>query len=85
MAKSLPLAKEKGDPACGRVVFKTTCAVCHTFDGMAQQHVLQRKGIISLTVSALSIMPAGFEVLPPDDLEWLLEYLTLSPTPLGSP
>jgi len=29
----------------------------------------------SLTVSPLSIMPAGFEVIPPDDLKGLLEYL----------
>jgi len=30
----------------------------------------------SLIVSLLSIIPAGFEVIPPDDLRALLEYLT---------
>jgi len=34
-----------------------------------------RKDIKSLTVSPLSIMPAGFEVIPPDDLKVLLEHL----------
>ena len=136
----LPLAKEKGNPARGKEVFTTSCAVCHVFDGQggkvgpdltgiaardrvdilmeildpnrsveanyrlwnvttkggetfsgrleaetqttveildttAQKHVVQRKDIASLDASQLSIMPTGFESLPPDDLKALLEYL----------
>ena len=33
------------------------------------------KDIASLDASQLSIMPTGFEALPPDDLKALLEYL----------
>jgi len=138
--KLLPLAKEKGNPARGKEVFTTSCAVCHVFDGQggkvgpdltgiaardradvlmeildpnrsveanyrlwnvttkggetfsgrleaetqttveildttAQKHVVQRKDIASLDASQLSIMPTGFESLPPDDLKSLLEYL----------
>lgn len=141
VVKFLPLAKEKGDPARGRGVFTTNCAVCHTFNGEgknvgpdltgigarerseiladildpnrsveanyrawivttkdnetytgrlesetqttveildanAQKHVFQRKDIASMQGSQLSIMPNGFETLPPDDLKGLLEYLT---------
>ena len=40
-----------------------------------QKHVIQRKDIASLQSSATSIMPVGFEGLPPDDLKALLEYI----------
>ena len=33
------------------------------------------KDIASLDASQLSIMPTGFEALPPDDLKSLIEYL----------
>ena len=32
--KLLPIAQEKGDLARGKEVFTTTCAVCHTFNGV---------------------------------------------------
>ena len=44
-------------------------------DITGQKHVIQRKDIESLQASSLSIMPIGFEALPPDDLKALLEYL----------
>ena len=139
--KLLPLAKEKGDPARGKEVFTTNCAVCHTFSGQGgkvgpdlsgvaardrseilidildpnrsveanyrlwnvttregetysgrleaetqtsvelldttgQKHAIQRKDIGTMEGSQLSIMPNGFEALPPDDLKSLLDYLT---------
>ena len=138
--KLLPLAKEKGDIARGKLVFTANCATCHLFNGeggkigpeltgvgardrgeiltdildpnrsveanfrlwsvttkggdsfsgrleaetqttveildtAAQKHVVQRKDIETLEGSALSIMPTGFESLPPDDIKGLLEYL----------
>jgi putative membrane-bound dehydrogenase-like protein len=45
-------------------------------DATAQKHVIQRKDIAELTQSALSLMPAGFESLKPEELTGLLEYLT---------
>jgi uncharacterized protein len=139
----LPLAKEKGDAAHGKEVFKTSCAVCHAVNGeggkigpeltgigardrteilqeildpnrsvednyrlwtvttkddavfagrleaesqttieildlVSQKQVIQRSNIKSLRASPLSLMPAGFEALPADDLKGLLEYLSQS-------
>lgn len=31
--KLLPVAQQKGDPIRGHEVFKTSCAICHTFNG----------------------------------------------------
>ena len=59
----------------GRLESETQTAV-EILDTTAKKHVIQRKDIKSLTVSALSIMPTGFESIPPDDLKALLEYLT---------
>jgi putative membrane-bound dehydrogenase-like protein len=35
--KLLPIAQQKGEPARGKEVFTTTCAVCHRFDGQGAQ------------------------------------------------
>ena len=139
--KLLPLAKEQGNPARGKEVFKANCAVCHTInndggkvgpeltgiaardrgeilidildpnrsveanyrswnvstkdgesfsgrletetqtsveilDVSGQKHVIQRKDIEKMNGSQLSVMPNGFENLPPDDLKALLAFLT---------
>lgn len=43
-------------------------------------HVLQRSDIKSITATDRSIMPDGFEALPPDDLAAVLEYLAHADT-----
>jgi hypothetical protein len=45
-------------------------------DTTGAKHPIQRKDVESMQGSELSIMPTGFESLPPDDLKSLLEYLT---------
>ena len=52
--------------------------VLEILDTAAQKHVIQRKDIASMEGSAQSIMPAGFDALPADDLKSLLEYLASS-------
>ncbi len=47
-------------------------------DLAGQKHVIQRKDIKALDVSQLSIMPVGFENLPPKDLTDLFEYMAAS-------
>jgi len=59
----------------GRLESETQTTV-EILDANSQKHVLQRKDIASMQASQLSIMPNGFETLPPDDLKGLLEYLT---------
>ena len=63
-----------GETLSGRLETETQTTV-EILDTTAQKHVIQRKNIASMNGSALSIMPAGFESLPPDDLKALLEYL----------
>jgi putative membrane-bound dehydrogenase-like protein len=63
-----------GETFSGRLEAETQTTV-EILDTTAQKHVIQRKDITSLEASALSIMPAGFESLPPDDLKALIEYL----------
>ncbi len=59
----------------GRMETETQTTV-EILDTTGQKHVIQRKDIASLTGSPLSIMPVGFESLPPTDLTSLLDYLT---------
>jgi putative heme-binding domain-containing protein len=63
-----------GETFSGRLEAETQTTV-EILDTTAQKHVVQRKEIVSLDASQLSIMPTGFETLPPDDLKALLEYL----------
>ena len=63
-----------GDTFSGRLEAETQTTV-EILDTAAQKHVVQRKDIASLDASQLSIMPTGFEALPPEDLKALLEYL----------
>jgi putative heme-binding domain-containing protein len=63
-----------GQTYSGRLEAETQTTV-EVLDTTAQKHVVQRKEIASLEPSQLSIMPAGFESLPADDLKALVEYL----------
>ena len=63
-----------GQTFSGRLETETQTTV-EILDTTAQKHIVQRKDIASLEASQLSIMPTGFESLPPDDLKSLVEYL----------
>ena len=59
----------------GRLESETQTTV-EILDTAGQKHVIQRKNIASLQSSATSIMPVGFEALPPDDLKGLLQFIS---------
>jgi putative membrane-bound dehydrogenase-like protein len=63
-----------GETYAGRLESETQTTV-EILDTAGQKHVIQRKDIASLQSSATSIMPNGFEALPPDDLKALLAFL----------
>lgn len=63
-----------GETLSGRLEAETQTTI-EILDTTGQKHVVQRSSIEELSGSPLSIMPAGFEVLPSDDLKGLLEYL----------
>ncbi|MCI0745471.1 MAG: ThuA domain-containing protein [Verrucomicrobia subdivision 3 bacterium] len=71
-----------GETFSGRLDAESQTSV-EVLDTTAQKHVIQRKDIASLEASQLSIMPTGFESLPPDDLKSLLEYLAQPHSPEG--
>jgi len=54
------------------------CSTAEIIDVAGQTHALQRDQIRALTASDKSVMPEGFEALPPEDLTHLLEYLGTS-------
>jgi len=64
-----------GDTFSGRLETETQTSV-EILDTTGQKHAIQRKEIESMEGSPNSIMPTGFEALPPDDLKSLLAYLT---------
>jgi putative membrane-bound dehydrogenase-like protein len=72
---------KSGETYSGRLEAETQTTV-EILDVTAQKHVVQRKEIAALEGTMLSIMPNGFEALPPDDIKSLLEYLT-APAPPG--
>jgi putative heme-binding domain-containing protein len=72
-----------GETYTGRLESETQTTV-EILDTTAQKHVIQRQDIASLNVSSNSIMPTGFESLPPDDLKALLEYLATPSERAGS-
>ncbi len=69
------VATKDGESYAGRLETETQTTV-EILDTAGQKHVIQRKDIASMQSSAVSIMPNGFESLPPDDLKALLAYLT---------
>jgi len=64
-----------GDTFSGRLETETQTSV-EILDTTGQKHVIQRKEIAALDGTMLSIMPNGYESLPPQDLRSLLEYIT---------
>jgi putative heme-binding domain-containing protein len=64
-----------GDTFSGRLETETQTSV-EILDTTGQKHAIQRKEIASMQASNNSIMPNGFEALPPEDLKSLLTYLT---------
>ncbi len=69
-----------GETYAGRLETETQTTV-EILDTTGQKHVVQRKNIAVLEGTLLSIMPNGFEALPPKDLKSLLEFLTLPHAP----
>jgi putative membrane-bound dehydrogenase-like protein len=69
-----------GETYSGRLDTETQTSV-EILDTLGQKHAIQRQDIVTIDASQLSIMPTGFESLPPDDLKALLEYLCHEHTP----
>jgi putative membrane-bound dehydrogenase-like protein len=66
---------KEGETYSGRLETETQTSV-EILDTTGQKHAIQRRNIATLEGTQLSIMPSGFEALPPDDLKSLLTYLT---------
>lgn len=66
-----------GETLGGRLDSETATSI-DLLDTTGQKHTLQRKDIARLEASNLSIMPVGFDQLPPDDLAAILEYMATS-------
>jgi putative membrane-bound dehydrogenase-like protein len=64
-----------GETFAGRLEAETQTTI-EILDTVGQKHVIQRKDLATLQGSPVSIMPSGFEALPPEDLKALLAYLT---------
>jgi len=69
---------KSGETYSGRLETETQTSV-EILDTTGQKHVIQRKDIGTIEGTQLSIMPAGLETLPPDDLKSLLEFLCQTP------
>ncbi len=65
---------KNGDTISGRLDTETQTSI-EILDLSGQSHSIQRKDIQKLECNNMSIMPAGFEALPPSDLAAVLEYL----------
>ena len=63
-----------GENYAGRLDSETATSV-DILDTAGTKHTLQRSDIAEMNTTALSIMPAGFEQLPAEDLAAILEYL----------
>ncbi|HEV8542352.1 MAG TPA: PVC-type heme-binding CxxCH protein [Verrucomicrobiae bacterium] len=64
-----------GDTFSGRLDAETQTSI-ELLDTTGQKHVIQRKDLTNLESSSMSLMPNGFEALPPNDLSALLTFLT---------
>lgn len=71
------VATRDGETLSGRLETETQTTV-EILDTAGQKHVVQRKDIASLQGLQTSIMPTGFEALPPEDLRALLEFMASS-------
>ncbi len=79
------VTKKDNETLSGRLEAETQTTI-EILDTTGMKHVVQRKDIQSLEESQLSIMPNGFEALPPDDLKALLAYLrTAEAKPAATP
>lgn len=67
-----------GDTFSGRLEAETQTSI-EILDTTGQKHTIQRKDIATLEASNSSLMPNGFEALPPSDLTALLAFLTQTP------
>ena len=68
------MTKKDGESVAGRLDGETATSI-DILDTTGQKHTVQRKDIDRLDASELSIMPGGFEQLPPAEIAGLLEYL----------
>jgi putative membrane-bound dehydrogenase-like protein len=69
------ITTKTGETYSGRLETETQTSI-ELLDIAGQKHAIQRKDIATMEGTQLSIMPSGFEALPPDDLKSLLEFLT---------
>jgi putative membrane-bound dehydrogenase-like protein len=69
------VSTKDGETLSGRLDAETQTTV-EILDAAGKMHVIQRKEIERMDGSQLSIMPNGFETLPPSDLKALLAFLT---------
>ena len=68
------VTQKDGESLSGRLDAETATSV-EILDTAGTKHVIQRSNIAKLESSGQSIMPGGFEQLPPQDLTDLLEYM----------
>ncbi|HTI72225.1 MAG TPA: PVC-type heme-binding CxxCH protein [Candidatus Limnocylindria bacterium] len=68
------LTTKDGEVLSGRLDTDTQTSV-EILDTTGQKHPIQRSKIATLESSQQSIMPTGFESIPPDDIKSLLDYL----------
>ena len=68
------VTQKDGESLSGRLDAETATSV-EILDTTGTKHVIQRSTIAKLESSGQSIMPGGFEQLPPQDLSDLLEFL----------
>lgn len=68
------IAKTKNEVISGRLFAETQTSV-DIIDTGGIHHTVLRKEIKTLTTSNRSVMPEGFETLPPEELSGLLEFL----------
>jgi len=67
----------KKEVLSGRLTNETQTSI-ELIDTTGKTHEISRDDIVRLKASELSVMPEGFEALPPEDLSSLVEYLSTS-------
>ena len=66
-----------GNVLAGRLLSESRTSV-ELIDATAKTYAIEREDIKQLRASDLSVMPEGFEQLPPDELAALIQYLSQS-------